>query len=130
MENNGTNKKTHLTWYFKLNLTDDISIRYYLVFEDRRGLERKWVIKSHSTKEYGIIDSKAVKLIINSHNKDLKDAKEIIGRADNKADYKKIVLNSDYVPQKIKLIVEESNADNPEKVTENSFNYKLKWNDG
>ena len=127
---NRTNKKTHLTWYFKLNLTDDISIRYYLVFEDKRELERKWVIKSHSTKEYGIIDSRAVKLIINSHNKDLKDAKEIIGRADNKADYKKIVLNSDYVPQKIKLIVEESNADNPEKVIENSFNYKLKWNDG
>ena len=127
---NRTNKKTHLTWYFKLNLTDDISIRYYLVFEDKRELERKWVIKSHSTKEYEIIDSRAVKLIINSHKKDLKDTKEIIGRADNNADYKKIVLNSDYVPQKIKLIVEESNADNPEKVIENSFNYKLKWNDG
>jgi len=88
-----TKGKHHLTWYLKIPLTDDLSVRYFFVFEDRPDLKNKWVIKSHSRKEYGIIDEKTAELIVESHGKTLNDAIEIIGRNTFKG-YRKIEIET------------------------------------
>ena len=72
--------KHHRTHYKKIKLNDDISLRYFFSFEDRPQLDGKWVIKSHNSKEYGIVDERTAKLIAMSHNKELSIYKEIMGR--------------------------------------------------
>ena len=91
-------KKFHLTWYLKIPLTDDLSVRYFFVFDDRPDLKGKWVIKSHSRKEYGVIDEKTAGMIVESHGKTLDDAVEVTGRNTFRG-YRKIEIeNPEFVP--------------------------------
>ena len=109
-------KHTHMQWYLKLDLTEDISIRYFFIFENRPELQGKWVIKSHSKKEYGIIDKKSVELIAKSHNKDIdKDSVEVIARALTNTKYRRIVLDN-INPNKIDVAVEKDFKDNEYKI--------------
>lgn len=66
-------------WYKKVDLTDDISLRYFYHFKDRPHLEGKWVIKVHSTKRMAEISKEAAHLIAVSHDKTLDDYTEILG---------------------------------------------------
>ena len=77
--------KQSKTWYTKIDLDENISVRYFYVFDDRKGLENKWVIKNHDKKEYSVITEQAAKMICESHGKDINfDGIEIIGK-NNKA---------------------------------------------
>jgi len=93
--------KYHTVWYLKIPLTDDLSVRYFFAFDDMPKFKNKWVIKSHSTKEYAILDKKAVELILKSHHKTLEDAVEIIARQQGDY-YRKIEIN-----EKAELFAEE-----------------------
>ena len=81
----------HRTHYKKIELTDDISLRYFFEFEDIPDFKNKWVIKSHDRKEYEVITRKTAKLIAETHNKTLQDYVEIIGR-ETKNGYMKIIV--------------------------------------
>lgn len=63
-------RKKHRCHYLKWVLVDsDWSIRYFWVFDSRPGFQRKWVLKSHSTKEYIILSqSEALDYIGVLHN--------------------------------------------------------------
>jgi len=87
-------RKFHLTWYLKIPLTDDLSVRYFFVFEDRPDLKGKWVIKSHLRKEYGVIDEKTAQMIVESHGKTLDDAVEIVGRNMINNYYRKVEIKN------------------------------------
>ena len=89
--------KSHLTHYKKVKLNKDVSLRYFFAFQDRSNLVGKWVIKSHSTKQYSVVDERCASLIALSHKKTLSDYKEIMGRyvLDEKGDavYRKVVVS-------------------------------------
>ena len=76
--------------YLKFLIGNDISIRFYFQFEDRKEYEGKWFIKSHAGKIYQEIDEKIAKrMIVDSEC----DFKEIIGqRIGNR--YRKIVVEN------------------------------------
>jgi len=99
--------KYHTTWYLKIPLTDDLSVRYFFAFDDMPKFKNKWVIKSHKTKEYAVLNENAVKLILESHNKTLDDAVEIIARQEGEY-YRKIELN-----EKNELLSEEDLKTHP-----------------
>jgi hypothetical protein len=40
------------TLYYKFPLDIDWSIRYHLVFKDRKRYENRWILKSHFDKDY------------------------------------------------------------------------------
>ena len=83
--------KEHLTHYKKIKLDDDISLRYFYSYEDKKHFTNKWVIKSHDKKKYSIIDFKAVELISELHNVDINKYTEIRGKVTNKG-YQKLVI--------------------------------------
>lgn len=98
--------KLHITHYKKIKLNKDISLRYFFAFEDRPKLVGKWVIKSHSTKKYRVIDMATADLIAMSHNKELKNYKEIIGRyilENMHPIYRKVIIKNN----KVKIIKED-----------------------
>jgi len=95
--------KEHLTHYKKIDLDDDISIRFFYTFQDRANLENKWVIKSHSMKQYSILDKHGLALILKLHNKDVNRYKEIRGKVTEKG-FEKIIIKPN---GKIKRIFEE-----------------------
>jgi len=67
----------HNTHYLKWNISDDLSIRYFYMFNDKRAMEGKFFIKSHKNKEYSEISKEIAYIMI----KDLKLQKqEIIGK--------------------------------------------------
>jgi len=45
----------HRTHYKKIELSEDISLRYFFTFDDIPNFENKWVIKSHNKKKYEVI---------------------------------------------------------------------------
>jgi len=103
--------KSHLTHYKKIKLNKDISLRYFFTFEDRLNLNGKWVIKSHSTKEYGIIDERTARLIATAHNKTLDDYKEIMGRyvanmSGTGSVYRKVIISNNEKKDKAKFTYE------------------------
>ena len=100
--------KKHLTWYIKIPLTGDVSLRYYYTFEDRKHLENEWVIKSHEDKKYEIISTDACKLIAKAFSEILgkdveKDAVEVIGRSVSNKRYRKIEMPVTYENEVSKL---------------------------
>jgi len=100
--------RKHLTWYIKIPLTEDVSLRYYYTFEDRKHLENEWVIKSHSDKKYATISTDACKLIAKAFSEILgkdveKDAVEVIGRSVTNKKYRKIEIPVTYENEVSKL---------------------------
>ena len=102
---------SHLTHYKKIKLSKDVSLRYFFSFEDKPQLVGKWVIKSHSTKKYGILDERTAELIADSHNTHLGNYKEIIGRyISNGVDapiYRKVLIKGN----KVKILKAEPHTD-------------------
>ena len=82
----------HRTHYKKIELSEDISLRYFFTFDDIPNFENKWVIKSHNKKKYGEINRTVAELIAESHGKTLSDYIEIIGRQINNNSYMKIII--------------------------------------
>ena len=50
-------KKNGGQFYTKWEITDDLSLRYYYLFQDRKDYEDKYFLKSHKKKEYDEIKS-------------------------------------------------------------------------
>ena len=100
-------KKIYSQWYLKIDLTEDISLRYYFQFEDRPEFNEKWVLKSHNEKKYAVIDNNTLDLILKSHHKSLNNAKEIIARKITKTKYRKIILSDVYQPREVGIVTEK-----------------------
>ncbi len=49
--------KSNASHYIKWKLTDDLSLRFYFLFQDRKNYENKYFLKSHSKKDYQEITS-------------------------------------------------------------------------
>jgi len=81
----------HLTHYKKINLSKDISLRYFYTFQDNRNYENQWVLKSHSEKKSSIITPIALELLLTLHKKDINKYTEIIGKIKNDK-YQKIII--------------------------------------
>ena len=104
--------KTHLTWYLKIPLTDDLSVRYYFLFEDKPSLNKKWIIKSHSRKEYSVINEQTAMMILESHNKTLNDAVEVMGREIKEGIYRKVELQNPFeIDEDIGIRLEKNTKD-------------------
>jgi hypothetical protein len=71
--------RENLTHYKKVKITKDISLRYFYTFQTRKHFEGKWVIKSHSTRKYGVLDFSGVKILEKLHSFDLRHFEEIKG---------------------------------------------------
>lgn len=71
--------RENLTHYKKVKITKDISLRYFYTFQTRKHFEGKWVIKSHSTRKYGVLDFSGIKILQKLHAFDLRHFEEIRG---------------------------------------------------
>lgn len=72
--------KSHSCWYIKIPLDEDLSLRYYFLFEDRKELERRWILKSHSKKRFGTISDEAAELLRERFGANAGEYEEIISR--------------------------------------------------
>ena len=86
--------------YIKWPMNEDMSIRYYFLFEDRPEFEKKYVIKSHNSKLYETISVNMAKKLIKELT--LKFTKtEVIGEKvidENKnINYRKIIIQNDKI---------------------------------
>jgi len=72
----GSNRTHYMQWVYIEN--PDISIRYFFSFDTMGFLQGKFIWKSHSTKEYFIIDRKQAKLMLSTMN--FKDPIEVSGK--------------------------------------------------
>lgn len=52
--------KCNAQHYIKWNITDDLSLRFYFTFQDRKNFENKYVLKSHTKKDYIEINSEII----------------------------------------------------------------------
>jgi len=84
---NNHNKSHYLKWI----LSDDLSIRYFYVFEDDREKELKFFLKSHKHKEYILLTEKQAEIMIDELK--IKDYFEIVGLK-IKNTYIKYIYNS------------------------------------
>lgn len=101
-------KKQHrpnCTWYIKHHLTDDLSLRFFYVFDTRPELVKKWVLKSHINKVYTVVDPALVPDLISL----AKNTEEILGRNDLDGNYIKLNLMAvrELLPQ---TIIKEENS--------------------
>ncbi|MEA3314980.1 MAG: hypothetical protein U9Q30_03920 [Campylobacterota bacterium] len=108
----------HLTHYKMIKLDDDISIRFFYTFQDKKNFENKWVLKSHSLKKYSILDKNALSLLLKLHQKDINKYKEIRGKITQKG-FEKIVIKEN---GKIKHTIEEIMSANNNNTTNNENN--------
>jgi hypothetical protein len=81
--------RTHY-YKFQLNFSEDYSVRYFIIFEDRREYEGQFVLKSHSKRESSIITRSMAEDLIGKLCEI--PCEEIIGRRINK-NYEKIVIS-------------------------------------
>lgn len=93
------------TWYIKHHLTDDLSLRFFYVFDTRPELVKKWVLKSHINKVYTVVDPALVPDLISL----AKNTEEILGRNDLDGNYIKLNLMAvrELLPQ---TIIKEENS--------------------
>ena len=104
--------KSHLCWYIKISLSEDLSLRYYLVFEDKRELEQKWILKSHSKKKFGVVSKEAVELLCEQFGTNTEEYEEIVSRKLPNGIYTKTIVNrktnkaKEKEPSYVKIIYE------------------------
>jgi hypothetical protein len=77
--------------YIKWDITEDLSLRYYFEFQDRPQYINQYVLKTHSTKNYQLIESNQIS---NELKKLSSNHIEIIGRRINKTEYVKYKINN------------------------------------
>jgi len=78
------------TLYYKYPLDEDWSIRYHILFKDRKMYQNRWVLKSHFTKEYIFLSTKDAKSYIEKYN----SAPKLIMGFIHKEDYRKVEINN------------------------------------
>lgn len=81
----------HVTHYKKVKITEDISLRYFYTFQDRKNLEGKWTLKSHSKKKYTIVDNNGIELLNMLHEFDINKYQEIRGMVKNNIYHKLLI---------------------------------------
>jgi tetratricopeptide (TPR) repeat protein len=69
---------TSVCHYIKWEIDDDLSLRYYYSFEDRKNLANKYILKSHSEKSFEMINNE--KIIKSLKRLVKKNPVEVIGR--------------------------------------------------
>jgi hypothetical protein len=79
----------HRTHYLKWNLNEDISIRYFFLFEDSKERENCFFIKSHSEKMYIKITKEQAEIMIKKFGVDYHE--EIVGKLVNNKYYKSVI---------------------------------------
>lgn len=88
-------KRAHRQHYIKYQLYGNISIRYYITFEDRPEFEKSWFIKNHETNDYTKVTEKFAKDLIIDTQKEQKriiQQEEIVGKAMTKSKYYRVDL--------------------------------------
>jgi hypothetical protein len=56
------------TLYFKYPLDNDWSVRFHLIFKGSNKYQYKWILKSHSTKEYLILKKEEAEKYIEKYD--------------------------------------------------------------
>jgi len=56
------------TLYYKYSLDDDWSVRFHMIFRDRRRYQNQWILKSHFSKEHIIIKRAEADEYIEAYN--------------------------------------------------------------
>lgn len=69
---------TNTCHYIKYPLTESLSLRYFINFEDRPNLNKKWVLKDHDSGSFDRIDKKAI--IEQLKTMTINEPVEILGR--------------------------------------------------
>lgn len=52
--------KCNAQHYIKWNITEDLSLRFYFTFQDRKDFENRYFLKSHAKKDYIEINSNII----------------------------------------------------------------------
>ena len=95
--------KYHRTDYLKWIYNDDLSIRYFNIFEDKKEFENKYFLKSHSKKEYiSLTQSQALILL---EQMEFKKHIQIIGISINEKYIKTIINENGIITQTIEDII-------------------------
>ena len=82
-------KKAGQTHYIKWHLNDNLSLRFYFSFQDRKNSENKYFLKTHSNKNYQEIESDTIiKELISVSIK----TEEIIARRTEDGGYVKLIF--------------------------------------
>ena len=98
-------KKSGAQHYMKWNLTPDLSLRFYFCFQDRREYENKYFLKTHSNKQYQLIESD---IIIQELIKTSFSVQEIFGRR-TKTGYTKFISEGDNLDSLTRFLENEQN---------------------
>lgn len=80
-------KKSGAQHYIKWKITDDLSLRFYFLFQDRKNYENKYFLKSHNSKDYIEIVSENILQELKSISIEMQ---EIVGRTIN-GNYTKLI---------------------------------------
>lgn len=56
------------TLYYKYDMDGDWSVRYHLIFKDRKQYEKQWILKSHNDKSYVKLSKKEAQNYIEKYN--------------------------------------------------------------
>lgn len=83
--------KSNRTHYIKLNITNNMSLRYHFTFTSKSHLEGKWILKFHKESYYQEIEDKLANIMILEHN--ISEYKEIVG-IQNGSEFNKVILNN------------------------------------
>ena len=78
------------TLYYKYFLDEEWSVRYHLIFKDRRRYQYKWILKSHFSKEHIFITKEEADSYIETYSS---SPKLILGFMLH-SDYRKIEINN------------------------------------
>lgn len=84
-------KKKHRTNYLKWSLSNDMSIRYFITFEDDRAKEGNFFMKSHNDKLYISLSSDEAEKLIQELARE--KAIGIMGWLNTQSQYKKIIYD-------------------------------------
>lgn len=87
------------TCYHKIHIPgdDELSFRFHYVYEDKKSLVRKWIIKSHTKNKIIPVTEDEIKKLCKELNLKLKDLKqEIVLGIQQKKKFRKVIIPSNY----------------------------------
>jgi len=71
------------THYLKLQIHEELSIRYHLVWDDRKGMQGEWMVKNHAESTWSKITKEAANVILSATGKSWDNYIEIMGMVEN-----------------------------------------------
>ena len=72
------------THYLKWQIVGEFSIRYHMVWDDRRNMVNKYIVKNHAESEWTEITEKAADIILRASNINKENFIEVMGMVENK----------------------------------------------